>query len=131
MGVVGSIGWPVTFFGCIATKYFECFIIFSVRVQCSENYYNTTCTTFCRPRDDRFGHYTCDGSGNKVCMSGWTGGNCDQGLLLIHLSSFEVNIFYATCEFLFYLQLFVDVDAREHAKMHPVNACKLFLRIVT
>lgn len=53
---------------------------FSVRVKCSENYYNTTCTEFCRPRNDNFGHYTCGERGNKVCLSGWKGDNCDKGL---------------------------------------------------
>lgn len=51
----------------------------SVRVQCSENYYNTTCTTFCRPRNDQFGHYTCSELGNKVCLGGWQGANCEKG----------------------------------------------------
>lgn len=65
---------------------FECFLFhfvlfrnFSVRVQCSENYFNTTCTTFCRPRNDQFGHYTCGERGNKVCLSGWKGANCEKG----------------------------------------------------
>lgn len=51
----------------------------SVRVQCADNYYNTTCTTFCRPRNDQFGHYTCGKQGNKVCMPGWQGANCEKG----------------------------------------------------
>ncbi|KAK8742782.1 hypothetical protein OTU49_001670 [Cherax quadricarinatus] len=52
-------------------------VTYRVRVLCDQNYYNTTCTKFCRPRDDKFGHLTCDASGDKVCRSGWMGANCD------------------------------------------------------
>lgn len=73
------------------------YLFFSVRVQCSENYFNTTCTTLCRPRDDRFGHYTCDERGNKVCRSGWTGESCEKGLkhfkAFIFNDEFIINIF--------------------------------------
>ena len=57
-------------------------ITYRVRVKCDENYFNTTCTKFCRPRNDVFGHYTCDATGDKVCMDGWVGHNCDTGTLL-------------------------------------------------
>ena len=55
---------------------------YRVRVKCDENYFNTTCTKFCRPRNDVFGHYTCDTTGDKVCMEGWMGHNCDTGRLV-------------------------------------------------
>nr|XP_040221199.2 protein serrate [Anopheles coluzzii] len=55
-------------------------ITYRVRVQCADNYYNTTCTTFCRPRNDQFGHYTCGKQGNKVCMPGWQGANCEKAI---------------------------------------------------
>jgi jagged-like protein len=51
-------------------------IKYRIRVQCMPNYYNATCTKLCRPRDDRFGHYSCDNNGNKVCLQGWIGQNC-------------------------------------------------------
>lgn len=54
-------------------------ITYRVRVQCAANYYNTTCTTFCRPRDDQFGHYSCGEKGNKVCLQGWQGTTCEKG----------------------------------------------------
>ncbi|KAG8228119.1 hypothetical protein J437_LFUL000121 [Ladona fulva] len=54
-------------------------IIYRVRVQCDSNYYNATCTKFCRPRNDKFGHYICDKNGDKECISGWTGTNCENG----------------------------------------------------
>ena len=53
--------------------------IYRIRVMCDEHYYNTTCSKFCRPHDDRLGHYTCNGNGDKVCMEGWLGPDCDKG----------------------------------------------------
>ncbi|CAL4102763.1 unnamed protein product, partial [Meganyctiphanes norvegica] len=53
-------------------------ITYRVRVVCDDLYYNTTCTKFCKPRDDRFGHHDCDESGTKVCKDGWIGSNCDK-----------------------------------------------------
>ncbi|XP_055679590.1 protein serrate [Lutzomyia longipalpis] len=55
-------------------------ITYRVRVQCDENYYNTTCTTFCRPRNDTFGHYTCGEKGDKMCLNGWQGVNCEKAI---------------------------------------------------
>ncbi|XP_044728206.1 protein jagged-1b isoform X2 [Chrysoperla carnea] len=52
-------------------------INYLVRVQCDTHYYNTTCTKFCRPRDDKFGHYKCNSKGDKECIDGWTGTNCE------------------------------------------------------
>jgi hypothetical protein len=52
-----------------------------IRVRCDENYYSATCNKFCRPRNDFFGHYTCDQYGNKACMDGWMGKECKEGVL--------------------------------------------------
>ncbi|KAJ1528673.1 hypothetical protein ONE63_007067 [Megalurothrips usitatus] len=52
-------------------------LTYRVRVQCDHHYFNATCTKFCRPRDDKFGHYTCDHNGDKVCIAGWMGANCE------------------------------------------------------
>lgn len=52
-------------------------VAYRVRVSCQPNYYNSTCTTFCRARDDPFGHYACSPSGDKLCLPGWRGDNCD------------------------------------------------------
>lgn len=52
-------------------------ITYRIRVICDEHYYNATCTVLCKPRDDIFGHYTCGNRGQKVCMTGWTGENCE------------------------------------------------------
>ncbi|CAH0594416.1 unnamed protein product [Chrysodeixis includens] len=53
-------------------------VAYRVRVLCQPNYYNTTCTTFCRPRDDKFGHYSCTAEGDKRCLPGWQGDNCEK-----------------------------------------------------
>ncbi|XP_037294179.1 protein serrate isoform X1 [Manduca sexta] len=53
-------------------------LAYRVRVLCQPNYYNTTCTTFCRPRDDKFGHYSCSADGDKHCLPGWQGDNCEK-----------------------------------------------------
>lgn len=53
-------------------------VAYRVRVLCQPNYYNTTCTTFCRPRDDKFGHYSCTPDGDKHCLPGWQGDNCEK-----------------------------------------------------
>ena len=50
-----------------------------IRVRCDENYYSATCNKFCRPRNDFFGHYTCDQYGNKACMDGGMGKECKEG----------------------------------------------------
>ncbi|XP_014252915.1 protein jagged-1b isoform X2 [Cimex lectularius] len=55
-------------------------IIYRVRVQCDQHYFNATCTKLCRPRDDKFGHYTCDTNGDKVCINGWKGTNCETAV---------------------------------------------------
>nr|WIL10081.1 protein jagged-1b-like protein [Palaemon carinicauda] len=55
-------------------------VTYRVRVLCDENYYNTTCTKFCRPRDDTFGHHTCNENGDKVCRTGWRGDNCETAI---------------------------------------------------
>nr|XP_032803601.1 protein jagged-1b-like [Petromyzon marinus] len=53
---------------------------YRVRVRCDEHYYGTSCNRLCRPRNDFFGHNTCDGHGNKACMEGWMGPDCNQAI---------------------------------------------------
>ncbi|CAL8367128.1 unnamed protein product [Gadus morhua 'NCC'] len=50
---------------------------YQIRVSCDEHYYGFGCNKFCRPRNDFFGHYTCDSNGNKTCLEGWSGADCD------------------------------------------------------
>ena len=56
-------------------RYFE----IKYRFTCNTNYYGNLCTVYCRARNDYYGHYTCSSSGSKVCNSGWTGTNCNNG----------------------------------------------------
>lgn len=42
------------------------------RVQCNANYYTSSCSVYCKPRDDDQGHYDCNSSGQRVCKTGWT-----------------------------------------------------------
>ena len=44
---------------------------YEYRMLCSAHYYGKDCDTLCRPRDDQFGHYTCDANGDKICLDGW------------------------------------------------------------
>ena len=40
---------------------------------CAPNYYPAnSCTTFCVPRDDNSGHYTCNSDGTIMCNTGYT-----------------------------------------------------------
>lgn len=53
---------------------------YQIRVTCAEHYYGFGCNKFCRPRDDFFTHHTCDQNGNKTCLEGWMGPECNKGL---------------------------------------------------
>ncbi|KAM4542087.1 protein jagged-2-like isoform 1-T1 [Odontesthes bonariensis] len=55
-------------------------IEYTIRVRCDEHYYGSKCNKVCRPRDDYFGHYVCDQSGNRECMEGWTGPDCKTAI---------------------------------------------------
>uniref|UniRef100_W5NG98 Delta-like protein n=1 Tax=Lepisosteus oculatus TaxID=7918 RepID=W5NG98_LEPOC len=53
---------------------------YQIRVTCDEHYYGFGCNKFCRPRDEFFGHYTCDHNGNKTCLEGWSGPDCSKAI---------------------------------------------------
>uniref|UniRef100_A0A8C2KB52 Delta-like protein n=1 Tax=Cyprinus carpio TaxID=7962 RepID=A0A8C2KB52_CYPCA len=53
---------------------------YQIRVTCDEHYFGFGCNKFCRPRDDFFGHYTCDHNGNKTCLEGWAGPECNTAI---------------------------------------------------
>jgi len=55
---------------------------YSVCVRCDRYYYGNKCNKQCRPRDDYFGHYTCDHLGGQQCMDGWTGPDCKKGVYM-------------------------------------------------
>jgi len=44
---------------------------YDFRLVCAEEYYGSDCDILCKPRNDNFGHYTCGGNGEKVCLPGW------------------------------------------------------------
>ncbi|XP_017571984.2 protein jagged-1a [Pygocentrus nattereri] len=54
--------------------------VYQIRVMCDEHYYGFGCNKFCRPRDDFFGHHTCDHNGNKTCMEGWASPECSTAI---------------------------------------------------
>ncbi|CAH1774366.1 unnamed protein product, partial [Owenia fusiformis] len=44
---------------------------------CPSDHYGNDCT-FCKPKDDCEGHFTCNvDNGEKVCIENWNGGNCN------------------------------------------------------
>lgn len=51
---------------------------YSYHVVCDEHYHGDSCSDYCRPRDDPFGHYTCDAAGARMCLSGWKGEYCSE-----------------------------------------------------
>lgn len=55
---------------------------FGFRVLCQEHYYGSDCAKICRPRDDKFGHYTCSAQGDLVCLPGWKGDYCTKAVCL-------------------------------------------------
>ncbi|XP_042295564.1 delta-like protein 3 isoform X2 [Sceloporus undulatus] len=55
---------------------------YSYHVTCDEHYYGESCSDYCRPRDDTFGHYTCDDLGSRICLAGWRGEYCSEPICL-------------------------------------------------
>ncbi|XP_069043876.1 delta-like protein C [Lepisosteus oculatus] len=55
---------------------------YSYHVVCDEHYYGESCSDYCRPRNDTFGHYTCDEAGNRACLAGWRGEYCSEPICL-------------------------------------------------
>ncbi|XP_034051536.1 delta-like protein 4 [Thalassophryne amazonica] len=55
---------------------------YSYRFICKDNYYGDTCSKICTPRDDRFGHYTCQPDGQIACLPGWKGEYCQEPICL-------------------------------------------------
>ncbi|XP_063049423.1 delta-like protein 4 [Engraulis encrasicolus] len=55
---------------------------YSYRFICNGNYYGENCSKKCVPRDDLFGHYTCDRDGNISCFPGYKGKYCEHSICL-------------------------------------------------
>ncbi|XP_070193339.1 delta-like protein C [Littorina saxatilis] len=51
---------------------------FQYQAYCDAYYHTSECDVYCKARDDSQGHYTCNATtGEKICMRGWTGNNCN------------------------------------------------------
>ncbi|OQV18109.1 Protein jagged-1a [Hypsibius exemplaris] len=55
-------------------------LTYQLRVLCDEFYGNVTCSTYCRPRNDHFGHWYCNEESQTVCLDGWTGPQCEKAI---------------------------------------------------
>jgi len=64
----------------------------SFRVVCDVTYFGVGCARICAPRDDHFGHYSCDVAGNRVCNRGWNGTYCDSGIKHCYLKSLILSL---------------------------------------
>ncbi|GIY01249.1 protein serrate [Caerostris darwini] len=73
--ILPSTEWHTLLYTGTAAK-----INFRIRVICGPYYYNSTCTVFCKPRNDKFGHYMCSDKGEKICLPGWTGNTCEEAI---------------------------------------------------
>ncbi|KAG8001740.1 Delta-like protein B [Nibea albiflora] len=51
---------------------------YSYHVMCNEHYHGESCSAYCRPRNDTFGHYTCNDEGKRQCQEGWSGEYCSD-----------------------------------------------------
>ena len=51
---------------------------YKIKVECDANYYGVNCAKNCEPRDDLYGHFTCDSDGQRVCLDHWQGEYCDE-----------------------------------------------------
>nr|CAB3257643.1 jagged protein [Phallusia mammillata] len=62
------------------------YLVYRIRVRCNKHHYGFNCTKFCEPQANYFGHYTCDRNGNKKCMDGWMGENCNKAICKVGCS---------------------------------------------
>ncbi|XP_018495761.1 protein jagged-1 [Galendromus occidentalis] len=53
-------------------------VIYKIRVRCAENHFTKDCSKICYPRDDKYGHWSCDENGEKKCLDGWTDHHCER-----------------------------------------------------
>lgn len=83
---------------------------YSYRFICNESYYGESCSKKCAPRDDRFGHYTCNRDGQLSCLPGWKGKYCEErkesSIRPIHLDDL---LYISTGLALFYMEFCCSV----------------------
>ncbi|XP_022670135.1 protein jagged-1b-like isoform X1 [Varroa destructor] len=53
---------------------------YGIRLRCAPNHYTKDCSRTCSPRDDKYGHWTCNQDGIKICADGWKDVQCDRPL---------------------------------------------------
>lgn len=47
-------------------------LVLTYTLACSENYYGSNCSKFCKPHNDSIGQYNCDPlTGDKLCLPGY------------------------------------------------------------
>ncbi|XP_048577079.1 uncharacterized protein LOC116601640 [Nematostella vectensis] len=56
---------------------------------CREGWHGRACLVWCIPRNDTSGRYMCDDEGAKICLEGWTGVNCTEGMPTVVMGSFS------------------------------------------
>lgn len=71
-------------------------ITYQLRVLCDEYYGNVTCSAYCRPRNDNFGHWYCNEDSQIACLDGWTGQNCEKGTVKLS-PTFAYPGYLSTC----------------------------------
>ena len=56
------------------------FLYLTIELSCEEHFYGPECVRLCEPRNDESGHYTCDNSGNLICLEGYQNeaSNCTE-----------------------------------------------------
>ncbi|KAM8904804.1 delta-like protein C [Spinachia spinachia] len=59
---------------------------YSYHVVCEEHYHGEACSSYCRPRNDTFGHSTCDDNGDRHCLGGWRGEYCSDPICAVGCS---------------------------------------------
>ena len=61
------------------------FLFLSIELSCKEHFYGPECAKFCRPNNNEREHYSCDNSGNIICLEGFQNeaANCTECSLAI------------------------------------------------
>ena len=56
-------------------------ITLSFQVECATDFYGLDCATFCQYTDNENGHYSCNGDGTKMCLTGYQNpqSDCTEG----------------------------------------------------
>jgi len=70
---INSTWWQIS-----TTVHDDVTISFQYKLSCKQHLYGPTCNKLCIPRNDRFGHYTCDNMGTPLCYPGWHGSYCTR-----------------------------------------------------